>query len=97
LNGLIPYISTFVLLYNPISIKDFVRAKKSATEKRKSKRNFLIFINEIEHQSPNLLNLNADWLMGERGGAGWLTHARHGYPHLVIYKVKPSNHYFNVW
>jgi hypothetical protein len=34
-----------------ISIKDFVQAKKSATEKRKSNRNFLIFINEIEHQT----------------------------------------------
>jgi hypothetical protein len=36
-----------------ISIKDFVREKKSATEKRKSNRNFLL----MKNSSPNLLNL----------------------------------------
>jgi hypothetical protein len=40
-----------VIIKPSISIKDFVREKKSATEKRKSNRNFLIFINEIEHQT----------------------------------------------
>jgi hypothetical protein len=36
--------------------------------------------------TPNLLNLNAGWLTGKRG-AGWSTHARHGYPHLVFYNL----------
>jgi hypothetical protein len=45
-----------------ISIKDFVREKKSATEKRKSNRNFFLMKLNLN------LNLNAGWLMGEGGG-----------------------------
>jgi hypothetical protein len=63
-----------------LPIKDFVREKKSATEKRKSNRNFL------------LVKLNTKPLKfkcgladgGGVGGGGWQTSARHGYPHLVI-------------
>jgi hypothetical protein len=61
-------ISCRVQVEKSISIKDFDREKKSATEKRKSNRNF--FFNEN------------DLMMGK--GGGWWTRARHGYPHLVL-------------
>ncbi len=63
-----------------ISIKDFVRAKKSATEKRKSNRNFLLM-----KLSTKSLKFKCGLANGG-GGGGWSTHARHGYPHLVLYK-----------
>jgi len=55
--------------------------KKSATERRKSRKNFL------------LMKLNTKplkfkcGLANRGGGPGWQTRARHGYPHLVyLYK-----------
>jgi hypothetical protein len=66
-----------------ISIKDFVREKKSATEKRKSNRNFLLM-------KFNTKPLKFKYGLDDRGGggAGWQTHARHGYPHLVFNNKK---------
>jgi hypothetical protein len=59
-----------------ISIKDFVREKKSATEKRKSNRNFLLM-------KLNTKPLKFKYGLADGGGDVWLTRARHGYPHLV--------------
>jgi hypothetical protein len=61
-------------------IKDFVREKKSATEKRKSNRNFF------------LMKLNTKPLKFKCGLAdgegGWWTLARHEYPHLVFNDIE---------
>ncbi len=50
-----------------ISIKDFVRAKKSATEKRKSNRNLLTFINIKLNTKPLKFKLG----LADGAGAQW--------------------------
>jgi hypothetical protein len=55
--------------------------KFKCCQNRKKKEQQILFI-----KSTNLLNLNAGWLTG-KGGGGWSTHARHGYPHLVLNKL----------
>jgi hypothetical protein len=50
--------------------------KKSATEKRKSNRNFLLM-------KLNTKPLKFKYGLADGGGDVWLTRARHGYPHLV--------------
>jgi hypothetical protein len=51
-----------------ISIKGFVRAKKSATEKRKSNRNFLIYILMKLNTKPLKFKCG---LADGGGGGGW--------------------------
>ncbi len=70
------------------SKKDFVREKKSATEKRKSNRNFLFF-------KLNTKPLKFKCGLADGGGwASWSTHARRGYPHLVILYKKAIPRYY---
>ncbi len=53
----------FVLNIKSISIKDYKREKKSATEEKKEQQKLWTW-----NWTPNLLNLNAGWLTGEGGG-----------------------------
>jgi hypothetical protein len=75
-----PFASMGQKVFKSISIKDFVREKKSATEKRKSNRNFLLM-----KLNTKPLKFKYRLAGGGGGGAGWSTHARHGYPHLVFH------------
>jgi hypothetical protein len=58
--SLIPLSGTHCI--TSISIKNFVRAKKSATEKKKAQQKLWTW-----NWKPNLLNLNVGWLTGEGG------------------------------
>ena len=71
------------LKYYLISIKDFVRIKKICNRKkeRATKAIFLMKLNT------NPLKFKCRLADGRGGGAGWSTHARHWYPHLVNYKM----------
>ncbi len=69
-------------LISSISIKDFVREKKSATKKKERATETL---NLKLNTKP--LKFKCGLADGGGGWAGWSTHARHGYPHLV----------YNIW
>ena len=84
-----------MILHLSISIKDFVEKKKSATEKKKEpQEQFFMKLNTKPLKFKCGL---ADGGGGPGGGAGWSTHARHGYPHLVPNDLKYLQQTSNFW
>jgi len=84
MNGLAIKISLFLtIIYIYKRLRP--RKKNPQQKKRKSRKsNFFMKLNT----KPLKFKCGLANGGGGRRGAGWSTHARHGYPHLVHYKVE---------